>query len=111
MIKVCLFEESASVESVKEEKINNAEQKKSLHIIVEDNGVGMDYEKLNANYEKEIQENGKIGHTHTGLKNTQRMLQILYGEDYELDIESEKGKGTKIEIILPSERGTIPCGK
>ena len=111
MIKVCLYEESASVESTKEEKSNNAEQKKSLHIIVEDNGVGMDYEKLNENYEKEIQENGKIGHTHTGLKNTQRMLQILYGEDYELDIESKKGKGTKIEIILPSERGTMTCGK
>lgn len=111
MIKVCLYEESASVESTKEEKSNNAEQKKSLHIIVEDNGVGMDYEKLNENYEKEIQENGKIGHTHTGLKNTQRMLQILYGEEHKLDIESEKGKGTKIEIILPSERGTMTCGK
>ena len=56
-------------------------------------------------------ENGEIGHTHTGLKNTQRMLRILYGEDYELDIESKKGKGTKIEIILPSERGTMLCGK
>lgn len=111
MIKVCLYEESSSEKSSREEKINNTEQKKRLHIIVEDNGVGMDYEKLNENYEKETLENGEIGHTHTGLKNTQRMLQILYGEDYELDIESKKGKGTKIEIILPSERGTMLCGK
>ena len=71
----------------------------------------MDYEKLNEDQENEIPENGKIGHTHTGLKNTQRMLQILYGEDYELDIESKKGKGTRIEIILPSERGSMLCGK
>lgn len=111
MIKVCLYEESSSEKSSREEKINNTEQKKRLHIIVEDNGVGMDYEKLNENYEKETLENGEIGHTHTGLKNTQRMLRILYGEDYELDIESKKGKGTKIEIILPSERGTMLCGK
>lgn len=111
MIKVCLYEESSSEKSSREEKINNTEQKKRLHIIVEDNGVGMNYEKLNENYEKETLENGEIGHTHTGLKNTQRMLQILYGEDYELDIESKKGKGTKIEIILPSERGTMLCGK
>ena len=111
MIKVCLYEESSSEKSSREEKINNTEQKKRLHIIVEGNGVGMDYEKLNENYEKETLENGEIGHTHTGLKNTQRMLQILYGEDYELDIESKKGKGTKIEIILPSERGTMLCGK
>lgn len=111
MIKVCLYEESSSEKSSREEKINNTEQIKRLHIIVEDNGVGMDYEKLNENYEKETLENGEIGHTHTGLKNTQRMLRILYGEDYELDIESKKGKGTKIEIILPSERGTMLCGK
>ena len=111
MIKVCLYEESSSEKSSREEKINNTEQKKRLHIIVEDNGVGMDYEKLNENYEKETLENGEIGHTHTGLKNTQRMLRILYGEDYELDIESKKGKGTKIEIILPSERGSMLCGK
>ena len=71
----------------------------------------MDYKKLNEDQENEIPENGKIGHTRTGLKNTQRMLQILYGEDYELDIESKKGKGTRIEIILPSERGTMLCGK
>lgn len=111
MIKVSLYEENTSEESAKEEKINHTEQIKRLHIIVEDNGVGMDYEKLNEDQENEIQENGKIGHTHTGLKNTQRMLQILYGEDYELDIESKKGKGTRIEIILPSERGSMLCGK
>ena len=111
MIKVSLYEENTSEESAKEEKINHTEQIKRLHIIVEDNGVGMDYEKLNEDQENEIPENGKIGHTHTGLKNTQRMLQILYGEDYELDIESKKGKGTRIEIILPSERGAMLCGK
>ena len=111
MIKVCLYEENTSEESAKEEKINHTEQIKRLHIIVEDNGVGMDYKKLNEDQENEIPQNGKIGHTRTGLKNTQRMLQILYGEDYELDIESKKGKGTRIEIILPSERGTMLCGK
>lgn len=111
MIKVCLYEENTSEESAKEEKINHTEQIKRLHIIVEDNGVGMDYKKLNEDQENEIPQNGKIGHTRTGLKNTQRMLQILYGEDYELDIESKKGKGTRIEIILPSERGSMLCGK
>lgn len=35
----------------------------------------------------------------------QKMLQILYGENYKFNIWSEKGKGTKIEIILPAERG------
>ncbi len=30
----------------------------------------------------------------------------LYGENYEFKIWSEKGKGTKIEIIIPIERGS-----
>ena len=47
MIKVCLYEENTSEESAKEEKINHTEQIKRRHIIVEDNGVGMDYKKLN----------------------------------------------------------------
>ena len=47
----------------------------------------------------------KVKHTHTGFENAKRMLQILYGYNYEFRIWSEKGKGTKIEIIIPVERG------
>lgn len=73
-----------------------------LHICVEDNGVGMGENEIGVNTQDEPY---KVEHTHTGFENTKRMLQILYGDNYEFKIWSEKGKGTKIEIIIPVERG------
>ena len=74
-----------------------------LHICVEDNGVGIEEKEIEVNIHDEAY---KAEHTHTGLENTKRMLQVLYGENYEFKIWSEKGKGTKIEIIIPIERGS-----
>ena len=59
-----------------------------LHICVEDNGVGMEEKKTEANIQDETY---KVEHTHTGFENTKRMLQILYGNKYEFKIWSEKG--------------------
>ena len=73
-----------------------------LHICVEDNGVGMGEKEIEVNIQDEFY---RVEHTHTGFENTKRMLQILYGDNYEFKIWSEKGKGTKIEIIIPVERG------
>ena len=73
-----------------------------LHICVEDNGVGMGEKEIGVNTQDEPY---KVEHTHTGFENAKRMLQILYGDNYEFKIWSEKGKGTKIEIIIPVERG------
>lgn len=77
--------------------------KPMLHIYVEDNGVGMGEKEIEVNIQDEAY---KVEHTHTGFENTKRMLQILYGDNYEFKIWSKKGKGTKIEIIIPIERGT-----
>ena len=109
IIRVCMYEENFIEENdeIKKQKKTS----KILHIIVEDNGVGIDYEKMNEKSTEEVQQPEKIDHTHTGFENTRKMLQILYGENYKFNIWSEKGKGTKIEIILPAERGEIPCGK
>lgn len=32
----------------------------------------------------------KAGHTHTALENTKRLLHILYGENYILEIQEKK---------------------
>lgn len=91
-----------------------------LHICVDDDGVGFNPEDLNLReadrelknmLNKNIQEEGsreetirKI-HTHMGLANTHSLLEILYGNRYSMEIQGKKGKGTKIEIVLPIERG------
>ena len=79
-------------------------ERELLHICVEDNGVGIDFTKMEEKQEKSGEKN-KIEHTHTGWENTRRMLQILYGDDHEFEVWSEKGKGTRIEILVPIERG------
>lgn len=90
-----------------------------LHIWVEDDGVGFDPEDLEredadgktgkkpeeAVQEEEQEEALRKFHTHMGLANTRSLLEILYGNRFRMEIQGEKGKGTKIEIVLPADRG------
>lgn len=70
------------------------EKRKSVKITVEDNGVGIPPEKL-----KNIldETNSSIG-----LTNVHNRLLNAYGADNGLKIESKKGKGTKVWMIIPS---------
>lgn len=99
-VKVHLYETGTDTE------IENMDEKAAmLHICVEDDGIGFDMGELSEqDSEREIQ-NEEIEHTHTGLENTKRILQVLYGERHEFKISGGRGKGTTIEIILPVERG------
>ena len=38
---------------------------------------------------------------HSGLYNIHRRVQLRYGEEYGIQIESEQGHGTRIKVILP----------
>ena len=95
-------EKGSIVVRLYEEFIEKENRSSMLHICVEDNGVGMGEKEIKVNTQDEPY---KVEHTHTGFENAKRMLQILYGDNYEFKIWSEKGKGTKIEIIIPVERG------
>lgn len=89
IVRVLLYEEPGEYEGLM-----------MLHICVEDDGVGFDAEKIEA---QELR-NGEIEHTHTGLENTKRMLAILYGDCHEFRISGGVGQGTKVEIVIPTER-------
>ena len=95
-------EKGSIVVRLYEEFIEKENRSSMLHICVEDNGVGMGEKEIEVNTQDEPY---KVEHIHTGFENAKRMLQILYGDNYEFKIWSEKGKGTKIEIIIPVERG------
>jgi two-component system sensor histidine kinase YesM len=73
-----------------------------LLYIVEDNGLGIDSEKLNVilNYDGKI--NGGSG---VGIKNVHERIQLTYGKQYGLEIESELEVGTTIKIWLPNING------
>ncbi len=67
---------------------------------VEDNGVGMEPGVL-----LDIRRTLSKAQTDTGrffaLNNVHQRIQILYGEAYGLEVESEVGKGTLVRIKLP----------
>lgn len=79
------------------------EQEEEMYIIVEDNGVGFEPEELTAE-EQRKEKPEETGHTHTGLENTRKLLQILYGNTCRMKLTGRKGDGTKVEIVLPIER-------
>lgn len=68
-----------------------------LRIEIEDNGVGISEEKLPHVYVEGI-----------GLSNVRERLQVLYGTDFHLEIESHEGKGTTIKIDVPQLVPAIP---
>ena len=70
-----------------------------LHILVEDNGRGMEKNELHSlqlslNRDEAPDES-------IGLINVNQRIRLFYGESYGLQISSTPGKGTRIEILLP----------
>ena len=67
---------------------------------VTDNGLGMSEEELSL----VLTDSGRI-HKHgsgVGLVNVNRRIQIFFGEEYGLVIESEPDEGTKVSIRVPA---------
>jgi two-component system LytT family sensor kinase len=62
-----------------------------LHLLVEDDGVGISEEKLGT-----LLEHGGIGVT-----NVNERLKVLFGSEYRLWIESQPGNGTRVQIEVP----------
>lgn len=97
------------IENAIKYNINNVEKLKvevksrvyrdNFYITVKDDGLGISRDKL-----KEINRilrNPSDESIHTGIKNIQKLIKLLYGEDYGLSISSELEKGTHIKIKLP----------
>ncbi len=73
-------------------------------LIVQDNGVGIEPEKLEAIREsiEQSYEQHQKPCTSIGLSNVHQRIRLYYGDvKYGIQIESELGKGTRIEVRLP----------
>ena len=70
-----------------------------LVIIVEDNGGGIKPEKLEQI--KASFANGENSENSVGLYNIYNRLALYYGDDFEFDIDSQPGMGTKCTIMIP----------
>ncbi len=81
--------------------IGFAEQQECIHVIVEDNGVGMEKEKVDFynQREREWSRSERIG-----LANVFERMQLYYGKKGQWHISSMEGLGTIMELILPIGR-------
>lgn len=71
----------------------------TLTFTVSDNGKGMDEEQLSLL--RDYLEDKNTAFTSIGLKNIKKRIQIYYGKQYELTINSRPGQGTSVTITLP----------
>lgn len=74
-----------------------------INFSIEDNGIGMSEEKIRklldvSHIADQIEE--KKGYA---IYNISQRLALYYNNDYQLIINSDIGKGTKIQIIIPTE--------
>lgn len=69
-------------------------------IIVRDNGIGMNEERLKQIRER-ISGGGENKGEIFGLYNVNERIRLKFGEEYGLEIESEYTKGTVVKVILP----------
>ncbi|MEU8788356.1 histidine kinase [Streptomyces sp. NPDC048643] len=65
-------------------------------VVIEDNGVGMDPDRLRRILSGEVSPSGGIG-----LSNVDERLRQVYGDDHGLVIETAEGAGMKITARLP----------
>ena len=78
---------------------------KKLHIVVSDDGAGMDESELKAMRKLIRAQSNKTNHI--GLYNVERRIELLYGRGYGMTIDSVADSGTTVRISLPVIRSKI----
>jgi two-component system sensor histidine kinase YesM len=76
-------------------------ENEDLYIQIMDDGVGMTEETM-SHILREDYSMKKSGHTSIGVVNVNRRIQMIYGKDYGLLVQSVLGAGTKITIHIPA---------
>ncbi|MDQ8738002.1 sensor histidine kinase [Paenibacillus sp. LHD-38] len=71
-----------------------------MEIIVTDNGVGMEPERL-AQLRSTLLSRDRAAYQHIGMKNVNDRIRLHYEEGYGIEINSRLGSGTVVRIRLP----------
>jgi two-component system LytT family sensor kinase len=71
-----------------------------LHILVEDDGIGIPEAKLATLFEQGI-----------GVNNVNERLKVLFGSDYRMWIDSKPGEGTRTGIEIPESQVATMLGE
>jgi two-component system sensor histidine kinase YesM len=85
-----------SEEEVLHIQITIEEERDKVIFLVEDDGIGIEAERLH-----ELQEKLRHSEEGYGLKNVDIRVKLNYGEEYGVKIASQLGKGTKVRVDIP----------
>lgn len=77
-----------------------ADKKEFLHIDISDNGCGISNDILQA-LRKKLNTPHLNPNKNIGLYNINQRIRLCYGPEYGISVDSTKGKGTKVSLILP----------
>ena len=72
-----------------------------IRFTVRDDGVGMDEQELEQ-LRREIQRPCQETEKGFGLANVNERIHMYFGPEYGMNIQSQKGKGTTVEIVIPA---------
>ena len=78
-----------------------AGERDRILLCVEDNGVGMGEKELKR-LQAEISRPCKETERGFGLANVNERIRMNFGMEYGMTIESEKGGGTRVSIVIPA---------
>lgn len=81
--------------------VNGEKEDEIIRLTVRDNGVGMEAEELEQ-LRKEIQRPCQETEKGFGLANVNERIHMYFGPEYGMKIDSQKGKGTIVEIVIPA---------
>lgn len=102
------FVENASIHGIEQLRdggrieLNIALEGGRLTVVVRDNGIGMDAERLEE-IGRQLEREQTIG-DHVGIRNSYYRLKLHYRERLSFKLESERGRGTTVRIVIPSDR-------
>ena len=93
-------------------KVSGGKKENVVVLRVEDNGVGMEKDELEE-LKREILRPCQETEKGFGIANVNERIRMFYGPEYGIDIESEKGIGTRVTVTIPDcrEGGTASEGK
>jgi two-component system sensor histidine kinase LytS len=77
---------------------------KELHIIVQDDGIGMDKKQSKNIFRKSSINNNSSG---IGLQNINKRMEQIYGPQYKLVMSSKQDSGTTVKLMIPMVNSDI----
>ncbi|MDV4151896.1 histidine kinase [Clostridium sp. AL.422] len=95
------FENKASINI----EISSIIKDGKINIVIKDDGSGIESERMN--YLKKLLSKKQNDTDTIGLYNIRKRIQLIYGDEYGLDLQSVEGEGTNITIVLPYLRKEV----